>query len=1145
MPAPDVYNKRMAATPASSPSRAPYLVTPQSMRRLAWALPALTLVLTGLHLWQLQVAHEHLLAKTLERETQYAQVVADARAGQIEAWLGQADLLLRDFGEECAHGCPDGALASLDAEDKGLVAEMTVVDAQGAVEFSTQPAPGERFALAPALLARLASHHAGNPLLDKPQRAVQAQAWAVPLARPHFEAGRFAGAAVLWLSPRLLSAKLARPPVAEHDAVSLFFEDGSFVARNRDIEKVLGTRVPAERPFLQASTPGQGVFTERALVDQRDKIFAWHKLAGYPLALVVAMDRDAMLAPVHAEIGRARLRNAVLVPLGLVLVAALSWMLLRSARQQGRDRAQRALLRATLDATADGILVVGHDGTVLDSNQRFGELWRVPPELLAAGQDEALLQHVVGQLDDPEGFVRGVQALYASDAHQQDLLRFKDGRIFERYTQPVSMDGQRARLWSFRDVSQAQHAALALRESEERLRLAQEGAQVGIWEWDPRSNHLYWSAECVRIYGLEPGTPPDQALWRSLVDVQDLALIDAQWELHIARGEPFEVEYRIHPPGGGTRWLVTKGRAHRDAAGKVERVSGINLDITERKQAETRLRQLSLAVEQSPVSIVITDLDAKIEYVNEAFLRTSGYTHAEVIGRNPRMLQSGATPRAAYAEMWRALAEGRAWEGDLHNRRKDGREYIESSVLAPIRAADGRITHYLAVKTDISEMRRLLLEVQAHRTHLEALVAQRTEQLAEARDRAEAASRAKSAFLANVSHEVRTPLNAITGMAYLMRRSGLDPAQMQRLERIETAGQHLIETINAVLDLSKIEAGRFTLVEGEVDVPALFANVASMLHDELQTKRLTLSIELPEALPTLVGDAARLQQALLNYASNAVKFTERGGVVLRARVDGRGDKEVLLRVEVQDSGVGIAPPAIPRLFTAFEQADNSTTRQYGGTGLGLSITKRLAELMGGSVGVSSTPGVGSTFWFTARLRRAAVQPRAASAGTGVAADAADDSAGDSAGESAGETLRRRHRGRRVLVVEDEVVNREVTLAVLAEVGLQCDVAVDGVEAVEAVEAAERAAATPYDLILMDMQMPRMDGLQATRILRARSGGACPPVLAMTANAFTEDKARCREAGMSDFITKPVDAQTLYATLLRWLPNPGEGPAGRG
>ncbi len=1123
----------MAATPTSSPSRTGHPVAPQSMRRIAWALPLLALVLVALYLWQTEVAQERLQAETLERETRHTADLADAKARQVGAWLSSADLLLRHFRDEYARGHLDAARASaqatMDGYAEGAIVDLSVVDVQGRLEFSTLPATGDRFALERAFFEQLAARQSDSSALDKAVRAASSPVWAVPLARPIFKDGRFAGAAVLRLSPQLFSAQLAQPPVAEHDAVDLFFEDGSYVARHRDIGPMLGTRGPAERPFLQSAAASQGVFSERALTDQRSKILGWHKLPGFPLVVVVSTDRSTILAPVHAEIARARLRDAMAVPLMLALVGALSWLLLRAAREQGRDRAQGSLLRATLDATADGILVVGPGGEVLDSNRRFAELWHIPAELLALGQDEALLEHVLAQLSDPEAFLRGVQALYGSDASRQDLLHFKDGRIFERYTQPVALDGRHARLWSFRDVTEAQHATLALRESEERLRMAQEGAQVGVWEWDPRSKQLYWSPECVRIYGLEPGTPPDNDLWRSLVDAQDLALIDAQWHLLIAGSEPVEVEYRIHPPGGETRWLVTKGRAHRDAAGHLVRLSGINLDITERKQAETRLRQLSLAVEQSPVSIIISDLDSRIEYVNEAFLRTTGYTHAEVMGQNPRILQSGLTPPQAFTEMWAALAEGRAWEGELRNRRKDGSEYIEEAVIAPIRAPDGRVTHYLGVKTDISEMKRLLVEVQGHRAHLEELVEQRTVQLAEARDRAEAASRAKSAFLANVSHEIRTPLNAITGMAYLMRRSGLDAAQTQRLERIETAGQHLIETINAVLDLSKIEAGRFTLDEGPVDVPALFANVASMLHDELRAKRLALSIELPAALPALVGDAARLQQALLNYASNAVKFTERGSIVLRGVVAGHGDKDVLLRVEVQDTGVGIEAQAIPRLFSAFEQADNSTTRQYGGTGLGLSITKRLAELMGGSVGVSSTPGVGSTFWFTARLRRGVVQPRAPAMEATRAADR----------ESARETLRREHRGRRVLVVEDEIVNREVTLAVLAEVGLECDIAADGVQAVE------RAAATRYDLILMDMQMPRMDGLQATRAIRAQAAGACPPVLAMTANAFAEDKARCREAGMSDFITKPVDAQTLYATLLRWLPHPGGDPAGGG
>ena len=531
-------------------------------------------------------------------------------------------------------------------------------------------------------------------------------------------------------------------------------------------------------------------------------------------------------------------------------------------------------------------------------------------------------------------------------------------------------------------------------------------------------------------------------------------------------------------------------------------------DITERRQFEAKIHQLSMAVEQTPNSIVITNLAAEIEYVNEAFVATTGYSVEEVVGKNPRILQSGKTASSTHADMWNALMQGRPWKGELTNVRKDGSEYVEFAIIMPLRQADGSVSHYVAFKEDITEKKLIGDELDRHRHHLEELVGERTRELALARQQAVAASRAKSTFLANMSHEIRTPMNGILGMAHLLRRAGVTPKQAERLDTIDASGKLLLGIINDILDLSKIEAGKLVLECIPVTISTLLTNISELLAERARAKNLRFLIE-AEMMPlNLRGDPTRLQQCLLNYATNAVKFTEKGTVTLRAICQEETEVDVLVRFEVQDTGIGIPQEAMTRLFGSFEQADNSTTRKYGGTGLGLSITRRLAELMGGRTGAESLPGVGSTFWCTVRLSKG---PEASGQ-----AERVDDVEGE---------VRTLLHGSRVLVVDDEPINREVATMLLEDVGVVVDAAGDGVEAVA------MAHQHIYAAILMDMQMPHLDGLEATPRIRAIPGYRQTPIIAMTANAFAEDKARCFAAGMDGFLTKPFDPEMLFATLL--------------
>ena len=388
------------------------------------------------------------------------------------------------------------------------------------------------------------------------------------------------------------------------------------------------------------------------------------------------------------------------------------------------------------------------------------------------------------------------------------------------------------------------------------------------------------------------------------------------------------------------------------------------------------------------------------------------------------------------------------------------------------------------------------------------------------RDSAKAETQAKSQFLANMSHEIRTPLNGILGMVHLLRRDGVTDKQAERLNTINAAADHLLSVINDILDLSKIEAGMLTLEQTDVVVESLLSNVSSILAPRANSKGIKLRIETDSVPRHLIGDPTRLTQALLNYANNAIKFTKIGAITLRAGVIEEDADTVFVRFEVEDTGVGIAPEVQTRLFSAFEQADTSTTREYGGTGLGLAITKRLSHLMGGEVGLTSTPTVGSTFWFTARLGKSS-ESQLQQEGVGV--------------DDAEATLREQYAGKRILLVEDEPINQMVAEELLSATGLVIETADNGLIAVE------KAKSNTYDLILMDMQMPQMDGLEATRQIRKLPGLQATPILAMTANAFSEDRAHCLAAGMNDFLSKPVVPERFFETLIRWLGKENERP----
>lgn len=773
-----------------------------------------------------------------------------------------------------------------------------------------------------------------------------------------------------------------------------------------------------------------------------------------------------------------------------------------------RKKAEAALqesetrYRALFDRAHDGVFLLSFDGEILLVNQAFATMHGYSVEEMNSKK--------LGDLDTPETsrlVPERMRRLQAGEALTFEVEHYhKDGHVFplEVSACRITSGGKSFLQAIHRDISERKRAEAALRESEMFLREAQTIAGMGSYVLDIPSGVWRSSEVLDKVFGIDRKFRRNVEGWVTLLHPDDRIMLSDYFHNEVVgKGGTFDKEYRIvRHDDKAVRWVHGMGKLDYDAQGHPIRMVGTIQDITEHRREEEQLRNLRTAVEQSANSIIITDANGIIEYVNPAFQKASGYSAAEVLGGNPHILKSGEQSDAFYRELWTTIKAGQIWRGQFHNKRKDGALYWESATISPILNAGGEPVRFLAVKEDITERKNMEIR------------------LREALERAESANRAKSEFLANMSHEIRTPMSGVIGMTDLLLGTEQSAEQREYTQAIHTCSDSLLSLINDILDFSKVEAGQLVLENLDFDIHTTLEEAIEVLAMNAQEKGLEIVCMIGGDVPEMVrGDPGRLRQVLFNLVGNAIKFTQMGGVTVRVDLSDETETAATLRFVVSDTGIGIPQDKQEAIFSKFVQADPSMTRKFGGSGLGLAIARQIIHLFQGEIGVESEEGQGAKFTFTAvfgkplsgafnPFPRESVFPEA-----------------------------------KLLVVDDFKTNREFMMKLLRDWGCRCEGVPDGASALALLKEAVRTG-DPFAAAFVDMRMPSMDGAELARLIKGDRGIQSTRLVMLTSLGKQGDVQRLAGGGFSCYLTKPVRPAMLRKCLAVVMEKQESGASGR-